>query len=183
MSKTVVKILKYIRRYWWYLGISIVLAAAIVAMTLYLPLLTGDALDLILAKGMVDFAGIIVILKKMGILIVLTAAAQGIMNACNNKITYNVIKDVRKEAFQKLSRLPLKYLDAHAYGEIVSRLITDVDQFADGLLMGFTQFFSGVLTIFGTLLFMLTISGSITIAVVVLTPISLFVAAFIAKIR
>ena len=181
MSKTVVKILKYIRRYWWYLGISIVLAAAIVAMTLYLPLLTGDALDLILAKGMVDFAGIIVILKKMGILIVLTAAAQWIMNACNNKITYNVIKDVRKEAFQKLSRLPLKYLDAHAYGEIVSRLITDVDQFADGLLMGFTQFFSGVLTIFGTLLFMLTISGSITIAVVVLTPISLFVAAFIAK--
>ena len=181
MSKTVIKILKYIRRYWWYLGISIVLAAAIVAMTLYLPLLTGDALDLILAKGMVDFAGIIVILKKMGILIVLTAAAQWIMNACNNKITYNVIKDVRKEAFQKLSRLPLKYLDAHAYGEIVSRLITDVDQFADGLLMGFTQFFSGVLTIFGTLLFMLTISGSITIAVVVLTPISLFVAAFIAK--
>ena len=181
MSKTVVKILKYIRRYWWYLGISIVLAAAIVAMTLYLPLLTGDALDLILAKGMVDFAGIIGILKKMGILIVLTAAAQWIMNACNNKITYNVIKDVRKEAFQKLSRLPLKYLDAHAYGEIVSRLITDVDQFADGLLMGFTQFFSGVLTIFGTLLFMLTISGSITIAVVVLTPISLFVAAFIAK--
>ena len=181
MSKTVVKILKYIRRYWWYLGISIVLAAAIVAMTLYLPLLTGDALDLILAKGMVDFAGIIVILKKMGILIVLTAAAQWIMNACNNKITYNVIKDVRKEAFQKLSRLPLKYLDAHAYGELVSRLITDVDQFADGLLMGFTQFFSGVLTIFGTLLFMLTISGSITIAVVVLTPISLFVAAFIAK--
>ena len=157
------------------------MAAAIVAMTLYLPLLTGDALDLILAKGMVDFAGIIVILKKMGILIVLTAAAPWIMNACNNKITYNVIKDVRKEAFQKLSRLPLKYLDAHAYGEIVSRLITDVDQFADGLLMGFTQFFSGVLTIFGTLLFMLTISGSITIAVVVLTPISLFVAAFIAK--
>lgn len=181
MSKTVIKILKYIRRYWWYLGISIVLAAAIVAMTLYLPLLTGDALDLILAKGMVDFAGIIVILRKMGILIVLTAAAQWIMNACNNKITYNVIKDVRKEAFQKLERLPLKYLDAHAYGEIVSRIITDVDQFADGLLMGFTQFFSGVLTIFGTLLFMLTISGSITIAVVVLTPISLFVAAFIAK--
>ncbi len=181
MSKTVIKILKYIRRYWWYLGISIVLAAAIVAMTLYLPLLTGDALDLILAKGMVDFAGIIVIVKKMGILILLTAAAQWIMNACNNKITYNVIKDVRKEAFQKLERLPLKYLDAHAYGEIVSRIITDVDQFADGLLMGFTQFFSGVLTIFGTLLFMLTISGSITIAVVVLTPISLFVAAFIAK--
>ena len=181
MSKTVVKILKYIRRYWWYLGISIVLAAAIVAMTLYLPLLTGDALDLILAKGMVDFAGIIVILKKMGILIVLTAAAQWIMNACNNKITYNVIKDVRKEASQTLSRLQLKYLDAHAYGEIVSRLITDVDQFADGLLMGFTQFFSGVLTIFGTLLFMLTINKSITIAVVVLTPISLFVAAFIAK--
>ena len=178
---TLIKILKYIRRYWGYLGISIALSALTVVCSLYLPLLTGDALDLILSKGAVDFAGIWVILRNMAIMIVLTALAQWIMNVCNNKITYNVIKDVRKEAFAKLERLPLKYLDAHAYGEIVSRVITDVDQFADGLLMGFTQFFSGILTIAGTLLFMLTISGRITIAVVVLTPISLLVASFIAK--
>ena len=178
---TLIKILKYIRRYWGYLGISIALSALTVVCSLYLPLLTGDALDLILKKGAVDFAGIWVILRNMAIMIALTAFAQWIMNVCNNKITYNVIKDVRKEAFAKLERLPLKYLDAHAYGEIVSRVITDVDQFADGLLMGFTQFFSGILTIAGTLLFMLTISGRITIAVVVLTPISLFVASFIAK--
>ena len=178
---TLVKILKYIRRYWGYLGISVALSALTVVCSLYLPLLTGDALDLILSKGVVDFAGIWIILKNMAIMIAITALAQWIMNVCNNKITYNVIKDVRKEAFAKLERLPLKYLDAHAYGEIVSRVITDVDQFADGLLMGFTQFFSGILTIAGTLLFMLTISGRITLAVVVLTPISLFVASFIAK--
>ena len=178
---TLIKILKYIRRYWGYLGISVTLSALTVVCSLYLPLLTGDALDLILAKSAVDFAGIFVILRNMAIMIALTALAQWIMNVCNNKITYNVIKDVRKEAFAKLERLPLKYLDAHAYGEIVSRVITDVDQFADGLLMGFTQFFSGILTIVGTLFFMLTISGRITLAVVVLTPISLFVASFIAK--
>ena len=178
---TLVKILKYIRRYWGYLGISVALSALTVVCSLYLPLLTGDALDLILKEGAVDFAGIWLILRNMAIMIALTALAQWIMNVCNNKITYNVIKDVRKEAFANLERLPLKYLDAHAYGEIVSRVITDVDQFADGLLMGFTQFFSGVLTIVGTLLFMLTISGKITVAVVVLTPISLFVASFIAK--
>ena len=178
---TLVKILKYIRHYWGYLGISVALSALTVVCSLYLPLLTGDALDLILKEGAVDFAGIWLILRNMAIMIALTALAQWIMNVCNNKITYNVIKDVRKEAFANLERLPLKYLDAHAYGEIVSRVITDVDQFADGLLMGFTQFFSGVLTIVGTLLFMLTISGKITVAVVVLTPISLFVASFIAK--
>lgn len=180
-KETIIKILKYIKHYWGYLGISIALSAVTVVCSLYLPLLTGDALDLILAKGAVDFSGIWVILRNMGIMIVLTAFAQWIMNVCNNKITYNVIKDVRKEAFAKLERLPLKYLDGHAYGEIVSRVITDVDQFADGLLMGFTQFFSGILTIVGTLLFMLTISGRITVAVVVLTPISLLVASFIAK--
>ncbi len=180
-TKTIIKILKYIRRYWVFLGISIALSAVTVACSLYLPLLTGDALDLILTKGLVDFAGIFAILKKMGIMVLFTALAQWIMNTCNNKITYNVIRDVRKEAFAKLERLPLKYLDAHAYGEVVSRLITDVDQFADGLLMGFTQFFSGILTIFGTLFFMFAISGRITIAVVILTPISLVVASFIAK--
>lgn len=181
MNKTVIKILKYIRRYWFYLGLSIVLSAVIVAMTLYLPLLTGDALDLIVAEGMVDFSGILAVLKKMVLLLLLTAAAQWLMNACNNKVTYNVIRDVRKEAFEKLAHLPLKYLDAHAYGEVVSRIITDVDQFADGLLMGFNQFFTGVLTILGTLFFMFGISGSITAAVVVLTPVSLLVASFIAR--
>lgn len=180
-TQTIIKILKYIRRYWGFLGISILLSAVTVACSLYLPLLTGDALDLIIAKGLVDFSGILEILQKMGIIVLVTALAQWIMNVCNNKLTYNVIRDVRKEAFQKLERLPLKYLDAHAHGEVVSRLITDVDQFADGLLMGFTQFFSGILTIFGTLFFMFAISGRITVAVVILTPISLVVASFIAK--
>ena len=180
-TQTIIKILKYIRRYWGFLGISILLSAVTVVCSLYLPLLTGDALDLIIAKGDVDFAGIMQILQKMGIMVVLTALAQWIMNVCNNKLTYNVIRDVRKEAFQKLEHLPLKYLDAHAHGEVVSRLITDVDQFADGLLMGFTQFFSGILTIFGTLLIMFTISGRITVAVVILTPLSLVVASFIAR--
>ena len=180
-TQTIVKILKYIKRYWGFLGISILLSIVTVVCSLYLPLLTGDALDLIIEKDVVDFVSIFVILKKMGIIVVFTAFAQWIMNVCNNKITYNVIRDVRKEAFAKLEILPLKYLDAHAHGEVVSRLITDVDQFADGLLMGFTQFFSGILTIFGTLFFMFAISGRITIAVVVLTPLSLVVASFIAK--
>ena len=180
-KQTIVKILKYIKRYWGFLGISILLSIVTVVCSLYLPLLTGDALDLIIEKDVVDFVSIFVILKKMGIIVVFTAFAQWIMNVCNNKITYNVIRDVRKEAFAKLEILPLKYLDAHAHGEVVSRLITDVDQFADGLLMGFTQFFSGILTIFGTLFFMFAISGRITIAVVVLTPLSLVVASFIAK--
>ena len=180
-TQTIIKILKYIRRYWFFLGISILLSAVTVICSLYLPLLTGDALDLIIAKGIVDFAGITQILQKIAHMVVLTAFAQWIMNVCNNKITYNVIRDVRKEAFEKMERLPLKYLDAHAHGEVVSRLITDVDQFADGLLMGFTQFFSGILTIFGTLFFMFAMSGRITVAVVILTPISLVVASFIAK--
>ena len=180
-TQTIVKILKYIKRYWGFLGLSILLSAVTVVCSLYLPLLTGDALDLIIEKGLVDFAGIFEILKKMGIIVLLTALAQWIMNVCNNKITYHVIQDVRKEAFAKLERLPLKYLDAHAHGEVVSRLITDVDQFVDGLLMGFTQFFSGILTIFGTLFFMFAISGRITIAVMILTPLSLVVASFIAK--
>ena len=180
-KETLGKVLRYIRRYWGYLGASIVLAALTVALTLYLPILIGQAVDLIIEAGHVDFAGIFVILRKMAVIILLTAAAQWIMNACNNKITYNVIRDIRTEAFEKLERLPLKYLDAHSYGEIVSRVIADVDQFADGLLMGFTQFFTGVVTIFGTLVFMLTISVRITVAVVVITPVSLFVASFIAK--
>ena len=180
-KSTLRKVLRYIRRYWGYLGASIILAAVTVALTLYLPILIGQAVDRIVGKGAVDFAGIFVILRKMAVIIGLTAVAQWVMNACNNKITYNVIRDIRTEAFEKIEKLPLKYLDAHSYGEIVSRVIADVDQFADGLLMGFTQFFAGIVTIFGTLIFMLTISVRITVAVVVITPVSLFVASFIAK--
>ncbi len=178
---TIKKVLDYIQRYWFYLGLSIVLAAVTVALTLYIPILTGRAVDLIITKGQVDFAGILVILERMAVVIILTAAAQWVMNACNNKITYNVIRDIRKEAFERIEHLPLKYIDSHSYGEVVSRVIADVDQFADGLLMGFTQFFTGIVTILGTLIFMLTISVNITIAVVVITPLSLFVASFIAK--
>ena len=178
---TIKKVMNYIRRYWGYLGMSIVLAAVTVALTLYLPVLTGRAVDLIIEKGVVDFAGILAILKRMAVIILLTAVAQWIMNACNNKITYHIIRDIRKEAFEKIERLPLKYIDGHSYGEIVSRVIADVDQFADGLLMGFTQFFTGIVTILGTLIFMLTISVKITVAVVVITPVSLLVASFIAK--
>ena len=180
-KSTLRKVLRYIRRYWGYLGASIILAAVTVALTLYLPILIGQAVDRIVGKGDVDFAGIFVILRKMAVIIGLTAVAQWVMNACNNKITYNVIRDIRTEAFEKIEKLPLKYLDAHSYGEIVSRVIADVDQFADGLLMAFTQFFTGIVTIFGTLIFMLTISVRITVAVVVITPVSLFVASFIAK--
>ena len=180
-KSTLRKVLRYIRRYWGYLGASIILAAVTVALTLYLPILIGQAVDRIVGKGAVDFAGIFVILRKMAVIIGLTAVAQWVMNACNNKITYNVIRDIRTEAFEKIEKLPLKYLDTHSYGEIVSRVIADVDQFADGLLMGFTQFFTGIVTIFGTLIFMLTISVRITVAVVVITPVSLFVASFIAK--
>lgn len=180
-KNTIVKVLRYIRRYWGYLGISVLLAGVTVVLTLYLPLLTGSALDLILGKGQVDFDGIFEILRTMVIVIAATAVMQWIMNACNNKITYNIVRDIRKEAFEKIERLPLKYIDGHSYGEIVSRVIADVDQFADGLLMGFTQFFTGIVTIIGTLLLMFTISVKITVAVVVITPISLFVASFIAK--
>ena len=180
-KSTLGKVLAYIKRYWLYLGMSILLAALTVALTLYIPILTGRAIDLIIGKGHVDFDGIYLILKQMVVIMILTAVAQWIMNACNNKITYHVIRDIRKEAFDQIEHLPLKYLDAHSYGEIFSRVIADVDQFADGLLMGFTQFFTGVVTIFGTLLFMLSISVKITVAVVVITPVSLLVASFIAK--
>ena len=178
---TLVKVLRYIRRYWFYLGVSVILATVTVALTLYLPILIGQAVDLIVGQGLVDFAGISVIAGKMAVVIGLTAAAQWVMNVCNNKITYNVVRDIREEAFRKIECLPLKYLDAHSYGETVSRIIADVDQFADGLLMGFTQFFTGIVTIFGTLIFMLTINVKITVAVVIITPISLFVASYIAK--
>ena len=180
-GETLRKVLHYIKRYWVLLILSILLAAVSVISALYIPILTGRAVDLIIAKGQVDFKGIFAILKQIGIVIVLTALAQWVMNICNNKMTYNIIRDVRKEAFRKLEILPLRYVDDHSYGEVVSRVIADVDQFADGLLMGFTQLFSGVITIVGTLLFMLSVNVGITLVVVVITPLSLFVASFIAK--
>lgn len=180
-KQTLGKVLRYIRRYWGYLGCSVVLAALTAGLTLYVPVLIGQAVDQILAPGRVAFAEIALILRNMAVVILLTAAAQWVMNACNNKITYNVIRDVRTEAFDKLLRLPFKYIDGQSHGDVVSRMITDVDQFADGLLMGFTQLFTGIVTILCTLLVMLTISVQITVVVVVLTPVSLFVAGYIAK--
>lgn len=180
-KKTLLKVLRYIRRYWFYLGLSIVTAALTVAFTLYVPVLTGQAIDRIIAKGLVDFAGIWTILCKIAIAVLLTAAAQWLMNVCNNRMTFGIVRDIRNEAFRKIEILPLKYLDSHSYGELVSRVIADVDQFADGLLMGFTQLFTGVVTILGTLIIMLTIDVGITAVVVCITPISFLVANFIAK--
>ncbi len=178
---TIRKVLAYIRQYWFLVILSLIFAAVTVFATLYFPILTGDAVDLIIAKGRVDFDGILAIIKKAVILVAVTAVAQWLMNIINNRITYQVIRDIREEAFAKIEKLPLKYLDAHPAGEIVSRVIADVDQFADGLLMGFTQLFTGVLTIAGTLCFMLSVNVSITVVVVVVTPVSLVVAAFIAR--
>lgn len=175
------KVLHHIGKYKFFLLLSIVMAAVTVALTLYIPILTGDVVDCIIGSGHVDFAGIFVILKKMAIIILVTAIIQWLMNACNNKIAYQVVRDVRDEAFKKLEILPLKYIDGHAHGDIVSRIIADVDQFSDGLLMGFTQLFTGVVTIIGTLLFMLSINVTTTIVVVILTPVSFFIANFIAK--
>ena len=180
-KNTMRKLLRYLKKYWLLLILSLLFAALTVAMTLYLPILIGQAVDLIVAPGQVEFSAIARLLLKMGILIGATALSQWIMNACNNRITYRTVRDIRSDAFARLEILPLRYIDAHSYGEIVSRMIADVDQFADGLLMGFTQFFTGVLTIVGTLLFMLWMNPVITLVVVVITPVSLFVASFIAR--
>lgn len=175
------KVLFHIGKYKFFLLLSIIMAAVSVALTLYIPILTGDVVDYIVGPGQVDFASIFIVLKKMVIIILLTAVIQWLMNTCNNKIAYQVVRDVRDEAFKKLEILPLKYIDGHAHGDIVSRIIADVDQFSDGLLMGFTQLFTGVVTIIGTLLFMISINVTTTIVVVVLTPLSFFIASFIAK--
>lgn len=180
-KETILKVLQYIKKYWVYLVLSVVTAALTVALTLYLPVLTGRVIDLIIGKGNVDFAGVFVILRKMAVIIAVTALAQWIMNVCNNKMAYRIVQDIRNEAFRKIEILPLKYIDGHSYGEVVSRVIADVDQFADGLLMGFTQFFTGVITILGTLGFMLSVNVGITGVVVLVTPLSFFVAGFIAK--
>ena len=178
---TFVKVLRYLKPYWFYLGLSLVFAAVSVALTLYVPKLTGRAIDHIIAPGKVDFPAVLAILKQIAVAIVFTGLAQWIMNICNNKMTYHIVRDIRNEAFRKIEILPLKYIDSHSYGEIVSRVIADVDQFADGLLMGFTQLFTGVMTIVGTILFMLATNVGITFVVVLITPLSFFVAAFIAK--
>lgn len=178
---TIGKILRYIRKYWLWVGVSLVLAALTVAFTLYIPILTGDAVDLIIGKNDVYFSEIFVILKQIAAVMILTAIAQWVMNTCNNYITYHVVQDIRQDAFAKLEILPLKYLDRQSYGDIVSRIIADVDTFADGLLMGFTQLFTGVITIGGTLVFMLLTNIPITLVVVCITPVSFLVAKFIAK--
>lgn len=180
-KETIKKVLHYIRRYRFFLIASLVLALITVVLTLYVPILTGQAVDLIVGKGQVDFAGVYRICVKIGIAILLTMVAQWVMNVANNKITYSVVRDIRTDAFEKIQVLPLSYIDSHSYGGIVSRVIADADQFADGLLMGFTQLFTGVITILGTLGFMLSVSVPIALVVVVLTPVSLFVATFIAK--
>lgn len=180
-KETIRKVLRYIKRYWLYLILSLVLAIVTVALTLYIPILTGYAIDNIVGKGQVDFDAVFTICKKIALAIGFTVAAQWIMNVCNNKITYCVVRDIRNDAFQRIERLPLSYIDSHSYGEIVSRVIADADQFADGLLMGFTQLFTGIITILGTLGFMLSVNVPIALIVVVITPLSLFVASFIAK--
>ena len=178
---TLKKVLGYIRPYWVLVGLSVLLAAATVAASLYIPILTGNAVDLIVGPGNVEFAGIVKILVRIGVVIGLAALSQWVMSLINNRITYRVVRDIRNEAFRKIQILPLKYIDSHPTGEVVSRVIADVDQFADGLLMGFTQLFTGVITILGTLCFMLSVNVLITVVVVVITPVSLVVAAFIAK--
>lgn len=180
-KETIRKVLRYIKRYWFYLILSLLLAVVTVALTLYIPILSGKAIDNIVGKGQVDFSAVFAICKKIALAIGFTVVAQWIMNVCNNKITYSVVRDIRDDAFARIERLPLSYIDSHSYGEIVSRVIADADQFADGLLMGFTQLFTGVITILGTLGFMLSVNIPIALVVVVVTPVSLFVASFIAK--
>ena len=178
---TLKRLMKYLKHYWFFLIVSLLMALISVALTLYLPILIGDAIDLIVGPGQVDFPGIARLVGIMAVCIGITALAQWIMNACNNRMTYGIVRDVRRDAFDKIEKLPFQYLDTHTSGEVVNRVIADVDQFADGLLMGFTQFFTSLMTILGTLFFMLRIHAGIALVVICITPLSLFVAAFIAK--
>lgn len=186
-KETLIKVLKYMKPYRWLVVLTILMAAASVALTLYLPVLTGNAVDWLTslispAEGTGNpWPALFAILRKMAVVVVLTALAQWLMGICNNKIVYSMIQDIREKAFCRIQELPLKYLDGHSQGDIVSRVVADVDQFADGLLIGFTQLFTGVVTIIGTLFFMLSVNVGITVVVVVITPVSLFVASFIAK--
>ena len=175
------KVFKYIKRYIPLLIFSLILSGITVALTLYFPILTGRAIDKIIEAGKVDFDSISTILIQAGFVVVIAAVAQWLTNVSNNKMTYNIVRDIRKDAFDKIEKLPLSYIDSHSHGDMVSRIIADVDTFAEGLLMGFTQLFTGMATIAGTLIFMLSINVKIAIVVVVITPLSLFVASFIAK--
>lgn len=178
---TIKKVLTLLRPYWHYILLSLLFSVVSVVLTLYAPILTGDAIDYMIGKGQVDFAVITTLLVKLGVIVLITSVAQWLMNLCNNVITYRVVRDMRVQTFAKLQKLPLSYVDSHPYGEIISRIITDVEQFSDGLLMGFSQFFTGVITILGTLVFMLSIDVKISLIVICITPLSLFVASFIAK--
>ncbi len=175
------RILNYIKPYIFFVVASIFFAAVSATLSLFLPVLTGDAVDMIIGKGQVDWNGLTIVLLKMALVVAVSAAAQWILGACNNHITFGTVRDIRKDAMRHINELPLSYLDRHPTGETVSRIIADADQFADGLLMGFTQFFTGVITIIGTLVLMFMLSPAITLVVVVLTPLSIFVASAIAK--
>lgn len=178
---TVKKLLGYIRKYTWLILASLLFAGVSAVLTLYVPILTGSAIDCIVSEGKVDFPGVFQTIKTILIVVLITSAAQWLLNVCNNRITYQIVRDMRKDAFAKIEILPLKYLDTRSYGELVSRVIADADQVAEGLLMGFTQFFTGVITILGTLCFMVSIQYKIALVVICITPLSLFVASFIAK--
>lgn len=183
MSKagTMRKVLSYMKRYIPLLVISLALSVVTVALTLYFPILTGRAIDLIVGKGKVDFTAMTAILTRAAIIVVIAAAAQWLTNICNNRMTYNIVRDIRRDAFLNIEKMPLSYIDSHSHGDMVSRIIADVDTFSEGLLMGFTQLFTGIATIAGTLIFMLTIDVKISCIVVLITPLSLFVASFITK--
>lgn len=180
-AATLKEVIRRLGRYRIFLVFSILLATVSVALTLYIPKLTGHAVDYVIGKGKVNFPGVIQVMIQIGVCTLITALAQWLMNVCNNKMTYQMVQDIRNEAFDKIEQLPLKYIDGHPYGEVVSRVIADVDQFSDGLLMGFTQLFTGIATIVGTFCFMLSVNVSITFVVVLITPVSFFVANFIAK--
>lgn len=180
-AATLKKVIRRLGRYRNFLVFSILLATVSVALTLYIPKLTGHAVDYVIGKGEVNFPGVIQVMIQIGVCTLITALAQRLMNVCNNKMTYQMVQDIRNEAFHKIEQLPLKYIDGHPYGDVVSRVIADVDQFSDGLLMGFTQLFTGIATIVGTFCFMLSVNVSITFVVVLITPVSFFVANFIAK--
>ena len=180
-AATLKEVICRLGRYRIFLVFSILLATVSVALTLYIPKLTGHAVDYVIGKGKVNFSGVIQVMIQIGVCTLITALAQWLMNVCNNKMTYQMVQDIRNEAFDKIEQLPLKYIDGHPYGEVVSRVIADVDQFSDGLLMGFTQLFTGIATIIGTFCFMLSVNVSITFVVLLITPVSFFVANFIAK--
>lgn len=180
-SGTMRKVLRYMKRYIPLLVISLALSVVTVALTLYFPILTGRAIDLIVGKGKVDFTAMTAILTRAAIIVVIAAASQWLTNICNNRMTYNIVRDIRRDAFLNIEKMPLSYIDSHSHGDMVSRIIADVDTFSEGLLMGFTQLFTGIATIAGTLIFMLTIDVKISCIVVLITPLSLFVASFITK--